>query len=304
MNTYKDAGVNIDAGSELVSRLKKLCPEIGGFSGLYPLGEHYLVAGTDGVGTKLKLAFQTGKHSTIGIDLVAMCVNDIITCGAKPLFFLDYFATSELNVDQAEEVLKGVIQGCSESGCVLLGGETAEMPGFYHPGEYDLSGFAVGIVEKTALIDGSKITPGCFVYGIPSSGVHSNGYSLVRKILSSTEVDDKVLNDLMIPTRLYPKIIEKLLRSSEILGMAHITGGGITENLPRVLPKGCGARLDKNAWARPPIFNWIQEKGQIPEEEMYRTFNMGLGMILISQKIPGLVPIGEIIEGEGVTWVS
>jgi len=308
MTTYHSAGVNIDAGNEFVKRLKALCPDIGGFSGLYPLGDQYLVAGTDGVGTKLKLAFQTGIHDTIGIDLVAMCVNDIITCGAKPLFFLDYFATSQLDIDQAESVMKGILKGCKEARCVLLGGETAEMPGFYHPHEYDLSGFAVGVVDKDRVIDGAKIKPGDVVLGIPSSGVHSNGYSLIRKILEKTKASEKLLSELMTPTRLYPKMIHQILEKTKILGMAHVTGGGITENLPRILPEGCGAAIDKRAWEIPSIFQWIQELGNVPEEEMYRTFNMGIGMILVvteqEAEALDLMRLGTISEGEGVIWAS
>jgi len=312
MTTYREAGVDIDAGNELVARLKKICPELGGFGGLYPLGDQYLVAGTDGVGTKLKLAIETGRHRTVGIDLVAMCVNDIITCGAKPLFFLDYYATSKLDVDQAEQVIQGVIDGCRESECTLLGGETAEMPGFYQPGEYDLSGFAVGIVEKAKVIDGSKIKPGCAVLAIPSSGVHSNGYSLIRQIYDSHDLSDSLLADLMVPTQIYVKIIRDIQASAEILGMAHITGGGLIENLPRILPKGCGAAIDKQSWTPPRIFEQIQSAGLIADEEMYRTFNMGLGMILVVEPEQAgaicqsfdLLHVGEIIQGEGIAWAS
>lgn len=305
MTTYKEAGVDIDAGNELVRRLKTLCPDIGGFNGLYPFGTQYLVAGTDGVGTKLKLAFETGRHETIGIDLVAMCVNDILTCGARPLFFLDYFATSSLNVDQAEQVIGGIIEGCREAGCVLLGGETAEMPGFYQPGEYDISGFAVGIVDRDKLIDGSQICAGDTILGLPSSGVHSNGFSLVRKICTSSQIPE-----LLTPTKIYAKIIQQMIENYPVRGMAHITGGGITENLPRILPSGLGAKIEKS-WKVPHIFKELQSNGNISEEEMYRTFNMGVGMAVVVPSDAakdletgmGAFPIGTIIEGEGILWL-
>jgi len=310
MTTYKESGVDIDAGNELIKRLKKYCPELGGFGGVYPLGDQYLVAGADGVGTKLKLAFETGRHHTVGIDLVAMCINDIITCGAKPLFFLDYYATSKLDVDQAEQVIKGIVDGCREAGCTLLGGETAEMPGFYYPGEYDLSGFAVGIVDKSKMIDGSNIKSGCAVVAAPSSGVHSNGFSLIHKICEKSKVSESLMADLIAPTQIYAKLVHDILGTTDILGAAHITGGGITENLPRILPKGCGALLDKKCWKRPEIFDWIQTAGPVTDEEMYRTFNMGLGMIFVveADKVDeicqsfDLVHVGKIINGEGVTW--
>ncbi|NGX57513.1 MAG: Phosphoribosylformylglycinamidine cyclo-ligase [Chlamydiae bacterium] len=303
MTTYKESGVNIDAGNELVKRLKALCPEIGGFSGLYPLGDQYLVAGTDGVGTKLKLAFETNQHSTIGIDLVAMCVNDILTSGAKPLFFLDYYATSKLDVDQAEQVLKGIVEGCEQAECVLLGGETAEMPGFYQPGEYDISGFVVGVVDQDKVIDGSKIGAGDAILGIPSSGVHSNGFSLIRKICDASKIPE-----LLTPTKIYAKTIRQLIQKYSVRGMAHITGGGITENLPRIFPNGLGAQL--RSWEVPSIFQWLQNEGNIPEDEMYRTFNMGIGMAVIvdaehakeiANEFNGF-HIGEVVKGEGVSW--
>jgi phosphoribosylformylglycinamidine cyclo-ligase len=306
MLSYKDAGVDINAGDALVERLMKFCPDIGGFGGLYPMGDNYLVAGTDGVGTKLKLAFEENRHDTIGIDLVAMSVNDVITTGAKPLFFLDYYATSKLNVDVAEIVIKSIIRGCQESGCVLLGGETAEMPGFYHTGEYDLAGFCVGIVEKKHLIDGKTVKKGDKLIGIPSSGLHSNGFSLVRKILQGTRRPDF---DFLIPTRIYVEELKSIQKTYNIKGIAHITGGGLIENIPRFFPKGLGAAIQKSAWNVPPVFQWLQEMGNLCETEMYRTFNMGLGMVIAlsseeAQKIqkthPHCTIIGEVIEGEGV----
>lgn len=289
MTTYKDAGVDVDAGTELVKRIQKLCPDIGGFSGLYPLGDNYLVASTDGVGTKLKLAFSLGIHNTIGIDLVAMNVNDILTAGAKPLFFLDYFATSKLDVETGEQILRGILQGCHEADCVLLGGETAEMPGFYHAEEYDLAGFTVGIVQKNQLIDGKTIKAGDSLVGITSSGIHSNGYSLVRKIIEDSgswldapfEKSGKTLGEtLLTPTRIYVRKIFSILKKHRIKGMAHITGGGFIDNIPRMFPNGLAASIQKGAWEILPIFKWLQAKGHVTDLEMYRTFNMGIGMVL------------------------
>ena len=306
MVSYKDAGVDIDAGDELVKKLKRLCPDIGGFGGLYPLGNDYLVASTDGVGTKLKLAFAEDRHDTIGIDLVAMCVNDIITMGARPLFFLDYFATAKLSVPQAEQVIKGILDGCQEAGCVLLGGETAEMPGFYQSGEYDLCGFAVGIVPKSDLIDGATIVPGDLLVGIPSTGLHSNGFSLARKVLERSPTPP---TDLLEPTKIYVKEIQSLLPKYPIKGMAHITGGGLLENIPRILPEGLGASIEKKAWVAPPLFDWLQSGGNLDEREMFRTFNMGIGMVLvlspniaeaICREHPTYSIIGKVIEGKGV----
>ncbi|CAN6467838.1 unnamed protein product [Victoria cruziana] len=269
--TYKDAGVDIDAGSELVRRIAKMAPGIGGFGGLFPLGDSYLVAGTDGVGTKLKLAFETGIHDTIGIDLVAMSVNDIVTSGAKPLFFLDYFATSHLDVDLAEKVIKGIVDGCQQSDCVLLGGETAEMPDFYANGEYDLSGFAVGIVKKDSVIDGKNIVDGDILIGLPSSGVHSNGFSLVRRVLAhaGASLSDQLPNNngisvtlgeaLMAPTVIYVKQVLDIVSKGGVKGIAHITGGGFTDNIPRVFPDDLGALIYPDSWEVPPIFRWIQE---------------------------------------------
>ncbi|RZC66326.1 hypothetical protein C5167_010017 [Papaver somniferum] len=322
--TYKEAGVDIDAGSELVRRIAKMAPGIGGFGGLFPLGDSYLVAGTDGVGTKLKLAFETNIHDTIGIDLVAMSVNDIITSGAKPLFFLDYFATSRLDVDLAEKVIKGIVDGCKLSDCALLGGETAEMPGFYAEGEYDLSGFAVGIVKKDSVIDGKNIGVGDVLIGLPSSGVHSNGFSLVRRVLARSELTlesqlpgkQTTLGEaLMAPTVIYVKQVLNIISKGGVKGIAHITGGGFTDNIPRVFPKGLGASIYKNSWDIPPVFKWIQEAGRVEEAEMMRTFNMGIGMVLVvsseaadrileEERQEGNVVyrIGEVVNGEGVSY--
>ncbi|XP_059625610.1 phosphoribosylformylglycinamidine cyclo-ligase, chloroplastic-like [Cornus florida] len=321
--TYKDAGVDIDAGSELVRRIAKMAPGIGGFGGLFPLGDSYLVAGTDGVGTKLKLAFETGIHDTIGIDLVAMSVNDIVTSGAKPLFFLDYFATSHLDVDLAEKVIKGIVDGCQESDCALLGGETAEMPDFYADGEYDLSGFAVGIVKKDSVIDGKNIRVGDVLVGLPSSGVHSNGFSLVRRVLaqSGLSLKDQLPGEtvtlgeaLMAPTVIYVKQVLDLISKGGVKGISHITGGGFTDNIPRVFPEGLGAVIYKDSWVIPPVFKWIQEMGRIEDSEMRRTFNMGIGMVLVVSQETALrilgdgrganiaYRIGEVVAGEGVSF--
>ncbi|CAK9210066.1 unnamed protein product [Sphagnum jensenii] len=321
--TYKDAGVDIDAGTELVRRIAAMAPGIGGFGGLYPFGDSYLVAGTDGVGSKLKLAFEMGIHDTIGIDLVAMSVNDIITSGAKPMFFLDYFATSHLDVDVAEQVIKGIVEGCRQSDCALLGGETAEMPGFYAEGEYDLSGFAVGSVKKEDLIDGSTIAVGDVLIGLPSSGVHSNGFSLVRKVIDKcgASLNDKlpasdisVGEALLTPTTIYVKQVLELLSKGGIKGIAHITGGGFTDNIPRIFPQGLGVTVNTGSWEVPPIFKWLQEKGGVEDVEMRRTFNMGIGMVLIVAKdvaesiVSGergsgkYYVLGHITKGEGVTY--
>nr|XP_043605904.1 phosphoribosylformylglycinamidine cyclo-ligase, chloroplastic-like [Erigeron canadensis] len=318
--TYKDAGVDIDAGSELVRRIAKMAPGIGGFGGLFPHGDSYLVAGTDGVGTKLKLAFETGIHDTIGIDLVAMSVNDIITSGAKPLFFLDYYATSRLDVDLAEKVIKGIVDGCQQSDCALLGGETAEMPDFYANGEYDLSGFAVGIVKKESVINGKNISVGDVLIGLPSSGVHSNGFSLVRRVLarSGLSLKDKLPGEsvtlgeaLMAPTVIYVKQVLDIISKGGIKGIAHITGGGFTDNIPRVFPEGHGALIYNNSWPVPPVFKWIQKAGSIEDSEMKRTFNMGIGMVLVASKEAAerilnegetAYRIGEVVSGEGVSY--
>lgn len=286
MITYKKAGVDIDAGNELVKRIKKNLPKIGGFGGLFPLdGTKYnLVSSTDGVGTKLKIAFMLKKHDTVGIDLVAMNVNDIICCGAKPLFFLDYFACGKLDVKAAEKVIAGIRKGCDIAGCALIGGETAEMPGFYPPGEYDLAGFAVGALEKGKEITGRKIRPGDAVIGLPSSGPHSNGYSLIRKVLSASEIR-KHGKQLIAPTRIYVKEVLALLNDSKLRqavhGIAHITGGSFYDKIERILPENCRVIIDKNSWKVPEIFRLVQKKGKIKEKEIYRTLNMGIGLALI-----------------------
>lgn len=299
--SYQAAGVDIDAGDRLVENIKPharrtMRPEvlggIGGFGALFEISKKYrnpvLVAGTDGVGTKLKLAFQSRRHDTIGIDLVAMSVNDILVQGAEPLFFLDYFACGRLDVSTATEVVKGIAAGCEQSGCALIGGETAEMPGMYPEGEYDLAGFAVGVVEKDRIITGLAIRAGDTVLGLASSGAHSNGYSLIRKIIEKRSVDlstdfgGKALIDvIMAPTRIYVKPVLELMKHLPVKGMAHITGGGLVENLPRILPDGVTAILKKDAWETPPLFGWLQDQGGVAESEMYRVFNCGIGMALV-----------------------
>lgn len=299
--SYRDAGVDIEAGDALVEDIKPFAkrtmrPEvlagIGGFGSLFEVPKKYknpvLVSGTDGVGTKLKLAFQLNKHDTVGIDLVAMSVNDILVQGAEPLFFLDYFACGKLEVGTAGQVIKGIAQGCEQSGCALVGGETAEMPGMYPAGEYDLAGFAVGCVEKDAIITGTTITEGDVVLGLASSGAHSNGYSLIRKLidLSGINMDSdfhgKPFRDVvMAPTRIYVKSLLKLLQTLPVKGMAHITGGGLTENIPRVLPAGLTAELKNGSWDIPPLFKWLQQQGNVADAEMFRTFNCGIGMAVI-----------------------
>jgi phosphoribosylformylglycinamidine cyclo-ligase len=300
--TYKDAGVDIDAGNELVERIKPLVqrtrrPEmlagIGGFGGLFALPpgryrEPVLVSGTDGVGTKLMLAQRLNRHDTIGIDLVAMCVNDVLVQGAEPLFFLDYFACGKLDNAVASEVIAGIAEGCLQAGAALIGGETAEMPDMYAPGEYDLAGFTVGVVERDALIDGSTIAAGDTIVGIASSGPHSNGYSLVRKVLErapdATIEGQPAAERLLAPTKIYVKPILALLQSVAVKGLAHITGGGITENIPRVLPAGLDAEIDSASWRQGPVFDFLQEKGNIETAEMRRTFNCGVGMVAIVQE--------------------
>lgn len=299
--SYRDAGVDIDAGDALVEAIKPFCRRthregvlggIGGFGGLFEISKKYrepvLVSGTDGVGTKLKLAFALDKHDTVGIDLVAMSVNDILVQGAEPLFFLDYFACGKLDVATATRVVKGIAFGCEQSGCALLGGETAEMPSMYPAGEYDLAGFAVGVVEKSKLIDGSRIAPGDVVLGLASSGIHSNGYSLVRKIIDvakpdlSADFHGRPLADvLMEPTRIYVKPMLALMQSHEVKGMVHITGGGLLENVPRVLQDGLVAELDGQSWQMPPLFAWLQQHGGVADHEMHRVFNCGIGMVVI-----------------------
>jgi len=302
--SYRDAGVDIDAGDALVEAIKPLAKRtmregvlggIGGFGGLFEISKKFkepvLVSGTDGVGTKLKLAFELNRHDTVGIDLVAMSVNDILVQGAEPLFFLDYFACGKLDVATATAVVSGIAKGCEESGCALLGGETAEMPGMYPDGEYDLAGFAVGAVEKSQIIDGSKIIPGDVVLGLASSGIHSNGYSLVRKIIQVAKPDleadfhgRKLADVLMAPTRLYVKPLLALMSSMEVKGLVHITGGGLVENIPRVLQDKLTAVLDASSWTMPPLFQWLQQHGGVLDAEMHRVFNCGIGMTVIVSK--------------------
>jgi phosphoribosylformylglycinamidine cyclo-ligase len=292
-NSYRDAGVNIDNGNLLVEQIKPIAartrrPEmlgnLGGFGALFeiPLDRYkkpVLVSGTDGVGTKLKLAQTYAKYDTIGIDLVAMCVNDIVTSGAEPLFFLDYYATGKLDVEVASQVVTGIGAGCELAGAALVGGETAEMPGMYSQGDYDLAGFAVGIVEKNAIIDGSKVQAGDALIGLASSGPHSNGYSLIRKILEP-DVNKNIINSLLKPTRIYVKPLLELISQVPVHALAHITGGGLLENIPRVLPAGCCANINSKSWSRPAIFDWLQDQGNITDTEMYRTFNCGIGMVI------------------------
>jgi len=336
MTTYRDAGVDIDAGDEFVDRIKPLVrstfrPEVltdlGGFGGLFGFQagkykEPVLVSGTDGVGTKLKIAFMMDKHDTVGIDLVAMCVNDIAVSGAEPLFFLDYFATGKLSVSKAQEVVAGIAEGCRQAGCALIGGETAEMPSFYPEGEYDLAGFAVGAVDRSKMIDGRHIVSGDAVIGLASSGLHSNGYSLARRVLFEqakltvasrlAELEGSIGEVLLTPTRIYAKQILALVEHFPIKGIAHITGGGITENLPRVFPKGVRAKITRTAWSAPPIFEVMSRLGHIDREEMYRVFNMGIGLILVvpPDAVSGVLvraaalgdrgwQIGEIVSSTG-----
>ncbi|MGJ8618761.1 MAG: phosphoribosylformylglycinamidine cyclo-ligase [Methylophilaceae bacterium] len=299
--TYRDAGVDIEAGDALVDQIKpyakrtmrpEVMSSIGGFGSMFAMPEKFkepvLVSGTDGVGTKLKLAFQLNKHDTVGIDLVAMSVNDILVQGAEPLFFLDYFACGKLDVGTAADVIKGIAAGCEESGCALVGGETAEMPGMYPAGEYDLAGFVVGCVDKANIIDGSTIADGDVVLGLASSGAHSNGYSLIRKLIEKSGIDmqsdfhgQPFSDAIMMPTKLYVKSILALTEALPVKGMAHITGGGITENVPRVLPTGLMAEIKADSWEMPPLFKWLQSQGNIAPNEMYKTFNCGIGMVVI-----------------------
>ncbi len=332
---YSQAGVDIDKGNAFVSRIKGLVAEthgrgvlndIGGFSGLFAIGnagyeDPVLIASTDGVGTKLAIAKLCNKHDTIGIDLVAMCVNDVIVSGAKPLFFLDYFAVSSLEIDVATEVVRGIASGCKISSCALIGGETAEMPGLYQPGDYDLAGFVVGIGERNRIIDGSDIRVGNKIIGLASSGLHSNGYSLVRKIIFEEQglsVDDHIQElgctigeELLRPTRIYVGSVLTVLRNYTINGLIHNTGGGFIDNVPRILPNGCQAVIQAGSWNIPPIFSFLQEKGNVPVEEMYRTFNMGIGMMAlvaeenvedVMQQFAALnetpVVIGEIVAAD------
>ncbi|MAS81845.1 MAG: phosphoribosylformylglycinamidine cyclo-ligase [Legionellales bacterium] len=318
--SYKNAGVSIESGNELVKRLKDTVSNthrqgvmggLGGFGALFDLGSlNYkhpiLVSGTDGVGTKIKLAIDNKRHESIGIDLVGMCVNDLIVQGADPLFFLDYFACSSLNVDVAETVINGIADGCTLAGCSLVGGETAEMPGMYQPGEYDLAGFCVGVVEKDAIITGQGVSAGDILIAIASSGCHSNGYSLIRKIISVTNQDlsellagKTLLNHLLEPTRIYAKQILGLINEVPIKAIAHITGGGLIENIPRVIPDDLAVKIEANSWKLPPIFEWLREKGNVDSHEMYKTFNCGVGIILcvdsdnVRKTLSYLTDIGE-----------
>jgi phosphoribosylformylglycinamidine cyclo-ligase len=312
--SYRDAGVDIDAGNDLIKRIGPLVKKtfrpgvltgLGGFGGLFelPVGKYsepVLVSGTDGVGTKLKVAMMLDRHDTIGIDLVAMCVNDIIVAGAEPLFFLDYFATGKLNVDAASDIIGGIAEGCLQAGAALIGGETAEMPGMYEGEDYDLAGFAVGIAEKSRLLSPERIRPGDVLLGLASSGPHSNGYSLIRRILEvskadlSMDLDGRTLGDaLLAPTRIYVKQLLELMQQVDVHGLAHITGGGLPENLPRVLPVDVDAILDLDSWQYPAVFRWLQEQGNVEESEMLRTFNCGIGMVVC-------VPLDQADEAAGL----
>jgi len=336
--TYREAGVDVAAGTRAVELMRsavrttfrqEVLTDIGGFGGLFALGKYedpVLVSGTDGVGTKLKVAFMMNSHATVGLDLVAMSVNDILVSGAEPLFFLDYLGVAKLIPEQVAEIVGGVASGCRQAGCALIGGETAELPGIYAPGEYDLAGFAVGVVEKKHLVDGSTIKEGDILLGLPSSGLHSNGYSLVRKIvfdLAGHAVDDKVdclcasIGEVLLtPTRIYVRAVLPLVRQGLIKGMVHITGGGFTENIPRVLKAGLGVEIVEGSWRVPPVFSWLAELGGVCTEEMYRTFNMGIGFILVVASEQAAVVIdqlnavgetayqvGQVVSGSGVTFV-
>ena len=322
--TYKDAGVDIDAGNALVERIKPavaatrrpgVLSGIGGFGGLFEVPSGYerpvLVAGTDGVGTKLKLAIETGYHGGVGIDLVAMCVNDVIVQGAEPLFFLDYYGTGRLDVDVATAVIEGIAEGCRQAGAALLGGETAELPGFYQDGDYDLAGFCVGIVEFARIIDGSRVAAGDVIVGIASSGLHSNGYSLARKVLERSGAPRDMILDgaplmerLLAPTRIYVKPLLALLAKVEVHALAHITGGGLPENLPRVLPEGMMATIDLGSWQRPAVFDWLQSEGGITDAELYRTFNCGLGMAVVLPEAAAGAAIALLAEHGEQAWIA
>jgi len=317
---YADAGVDISAGNKAVALMKKsvqstfrpeVLADIGGFGGLFALdtaqySQPVLVSGTDGVGTKLKVAFLTGKHDTIGIDAVAMCVNDILTLGAQPLFFLDYLAVGKLEPCQAAAIVSGVAEGCRQAGCALIGGETAEMPDFYREGEYDIAGFAVGVVDRDKIIDGTAITPGDVLLGLPSSGLHSNGYSLARRVLleqAGYQIEQylpllhrTLAEEMLCPTKIYVAAVRPLLDKFNLKGMAHITGGGLLENIPRILPQGTAVRLYTDSWLTPPVFKLIAESGPVAEAEMYRVFNMGLGMILVVPALQAAAIIADLQE--------
>ncbi|MEX3612901.1 MAG: phosphoribosylformylglycinamidine cyclo-ligase [Burkholderia gladioli] len=320
--SYRDAGVDIDAGDALIDKIKPFAKKtlrdgvlggIGGFGALFEMPKHYqepvLVSGTDGVGTKLKLAFHLNRHDTVGQDLVAMSVNDILVQGAEPLFFLDYFACGKLDVDTAATVIKGIATGCELSGCALIGGETAEMPGMYPDGEYDLAGFAVGAVEKSKIIDGSTIAEGDVVLGLASSGIHSNGFSLVRKIIEranpdlNAPFDGRTLADALIaPTRIYVKPLLALMAKLTVKGMAHITGGSLVENIPRVLREGLTAELDQSAWTLQPLFQWLQEHGGVANAEMHRVFNCGIGMAVIVSAADADAAVAELSAAGEQVW--
>jgi phosphoribosylformylglycinamidine cyclo-ligase len=322
--SYRDAGVDIDAGDALVAAIKPFAkrtmrPEvlagIGGFGALCGIPEKYrqpvLVSGTDGVGTKLKLAFMLGRHNTVGIDLVAMSVNDVLVQGAEPLFFLDYFACGKLDQGIALQVVRGIAEGCEQAGCALIGGETAEMPGMYPAGEYDLAGFCVGVVERDRIIDGRGIVPGDALLGLASSGAHSNGYSLIRRILGDDKPNSDLADSLLEPTRIYVKPVLKLMAALPVKGLAHITGGGLVGNVPRMLPQGLRAVLRKKSWPRPQLFTWLQQNGNVAEDEMHRVFNCGIGMViavarehvatatmLLKREGELVYEIGELEEGQ------
>ncbi|MEH6635622.1 MAG: phosphoribosylformylglycinamidine cyclo-ligase [Halioglobus sp.] len=320
--SYKDAGVNIDAGNALVERIKGVSrrttrPEVlgglGGFGALCEIPAGYtqpvLVSGTDGVGTKLRLAMDLGIHDTIGIDLVAMCVNDLVVAGAEPLFFLDYYATGALNVDTAVDVVEGIGRGCELAGCALVGGETAEMPGMYEGDDYDLAGFCVGVVEKSAIIDGSTVSQGDALLGIASSGPHSNGYSLIRKILevSAADLQQPLANGtlgqaLLTPTTIYVKALLELFKKVPVKALSHITGGGLLENLPRVLPDDCDAQIDTASWQWPEVFQWLQTQGNVETQEMYRTFNCGVGMVLCVAQEHKALALEELAAAGHKAW--
>ncbi|MGQ0751816.1 MAG: phosphoribosylformylglycinamidine cyclo-ligase [Betaproteobacteria bacterium] len=320
--TYRAAGVDIDAGDDLVERIKPYARRtlregvlagIGGFGAMFEISRNYrepvLVSGTDGVGTKLKLAFEQGRHDTIGIDLVAMSVNDILTSGAEPLFFLDYYACGRLDVETASAVIKGIAAGCEAAGCALIGGETAEMPGMYPGAEYDLAGFAVGIVEKSEIIDGALIAEGDVVLGLASSGAHSNGYSLIRKIVElkridlASELEGRVLSEVILaPTRIYVKPVLRLMRSVNVKGLAHVTGGGLVENIPRILPGGLAVRIERGAWPMPPLFTWLKQQGNVTDREMFRVFNCGIGMVVIVSTAEAAAAERLLAEAGETVW--
>ncbi len=324
--TYRDAGVDIDAGDELVERIKPVVKRtmrkevlagIGGFGALVevPLDRYrrpVLVSGTDGVGTKLRLAIDTGRHDTIGIDLVAMCANDVVVQGAEPLFFLDYYATGKLRVEVAEAVIRGIAEGCHQAGCALVGGETAEMPGMYHGDDYDLAGFCVGVVERDRIIDGSTVAAGDVVIGLASSGPHSNGYSLIRKLVAvsgataATQVAGSALFDrLLAPTRIYVKSLLALAAAMPVRGFAHITGGGLTDNIPRVIPDGFEVLLERKNWASDPVFEWLANAGRIEPAEMYRTFNCGIGMVVVVEPTRADAALAQLrASGEVATVIG